>query len=214
MKRCIGVFFMSYSQLLAFFFNEAVWTPPTSRCNLFVTGTDEYKQASSASPGRRIQVETIDFLLYGTRTLLPHLSADFDRQSVTTTCRDWAVMVGFTAMYHMSRAMKKPDFCLCENKAQVSFAVTAKLISAFVFATRIVHFLFFIKPKFHASSFFLKLYMPVCVRPGRNSRRLVFSRRCSIYNQYLPHVNGWGSLALGGNSSSSFARSLWAEGSH
>ena len=33
-----------------------------------------------------------------------------------------------------------------------SFAVTAKLISAFVFATRIVHFLFLLNPKF--SSFY------------------------------------------------------------
>ena len=37
-------------------------------------------------------------------------------------------------------------------KTQISFAVTAKLISAFVFAIRIVHFLFFLNPKFQASS--------------------------------------------------------------
>ena len=39
--------------------------------------------------------------------------------------------------------MRKPDFCLCENKGadqlRGSFAVTVKLISAFVFATRIVN---------------------------------------------------------------------------
>ena len=39
--------------------------------------------------------------------------------------------------------MRKPDFCLCENKG----AVTAKLISAFVFATRL--------PKSECSSFLL-----------------------------------------------------------
>ena len=38
----------------------------------------------------------------------------------------------------MSRAMRKPDFAKAKTKAQISFAVTAKLISAFVFATRIV----------------------------------------------------------------------------
>ena len=51
-----------------------------------------------------------------------------------------------------------------KTKAQISFAeadVTAKLISSFVFATRIVKFLFFLKPKFQASSLFLKLYRPV-----------------------------------------------------
>ena len=39
-----------------------------------------------------------------------------------------------------------------KTKTQISFAVTAKLISAFVFATRIVHFLFFLNPKCQASS--------------------------------------------------------------
>ena len=43
--------------------------------------------------------------------------------------------------------------------------VAAKLISAFVFATPIVHFLFFLNPKFQASCHFLCLYSSVCVRP-------------------------------------------------
>ena len=64
---------------------------------------------------------------------------------------------------------KKADFCLC----------TAKLISAFVFATRIVHFLFLLNPKFQAFMLLLGLYMSVCVRPGRKPRRPVFSRRGS-----------------------------------
>ena len=42
----------------------------------------------------------------------------------------------------------KTGFCLCENRRRL----TAKLISAFVFATRIVQFLFFLNPKFQASS--------------------------------------------------------------
>ena len=37
----------------------------------------------------------------------------------------------------MSRLMTQPTFCMCEIKAQISFAVTAKLISVYVFATRI-----------------------------------------------------------------------------
>ena len=48
----------------------------------------------------------------------------------------------------MSRIVRKPDFCLCENK------VAAKLISAFVFATRIVQFLFFLNPKFQLLAHF------------------------------------------------------------
>ena len=38
-----------------------------------------------------------------------------------------------------------------KTKTQISFAVTTKLISSFLFATQIVHFLFFLNPKFEAS---------------------------------------------------------------
>ena len=54
-----------------------------------------------------------------------------------------------------------------KTKAQISFAVTVKLISAFVFATRIVLFLLCLTPKFQASSCFLWLYRSVCVGPVR-----------------------------------------------
>ena len=40
-------------------------------------------------------------------------------------------------------------------------------ISAFVFATRIVQFLYFLNPKFPVSSILLCLYSPVCVEPVR-----------------------------------------------
>ena len=95
--------------------------------------------------------------------------------------------------YHMSRVTRKPDFAYAKTKAQISFAVTyaktkaqisfavtAKLISAFVFATRIVHFLFLLNPKFQASMLLLGLYMSVCVRPDWKQRRPVFSRRGSL----------------------------------
>ena len=39
------------------------------------------------------------------------------------------------------------------TKTQISFAVTAKLISVFVFATWIVQSLFYLNPKFQASSY-------------------------------------------------------------
>ena len=63
---------------------------------------------------------------------------------------------------------EKPGFLLinAKTKAQISCAVTAKLIRAFAFATRIVHFLSFINSKFQAS----QLHRPVCVRPDRKSR--------------------------------------------
>ena len=42
-----------------------------------------------------------------------------------------------------------------KQRALISFAVTAKLISAFVFATRIKKFLYFLNPKFPASNHLL-----------------------------------------------------------
>ena len=67
-----------------------------------------------------------------------------------------------------------------KTKTQISFAVTAKLISAFVFATQIVQSLYFLNPKFQASSRLLWLHSPVCVGPGRKPRRPVFSQRGSF----------------------------------
>ena len=71
-------------------------------------------------------------------------------------------------------------FAYAKIKAQISFAVTEKLICAFVFATRIVVFILFLNPKFQASSQALLLHRPVCVGPGRKPRRPVFLRRGSI----------------------------------
>ena len=67
--------------------------------------------------------------------------------------------------WYMSRRIRKSTICICENKGAYQ---NAKLISAFVFTTRIVAFLYFLNPKFLAFSLLLHLYRPVCVRPGQN----------------------------------------------
>ena len=66
-----------------------------------------------------------------------------------------------------------------KTKTQISFAVTAKLISTFVFATRIVQSPYFLNSKFQASSHLQWLYSPVYVGPGWKPRRPVFSQRGS-----------------------------------
>ena len=63
-----------------------------------------------------------------------------------------------------------------KTKTQISFAVTAKLISVFVFATRIVQSLYYPNPKFQASSHLQRLYSPVCVGPGRKPPKTGFLR--------------------------------------
>ena len=87
---------------------------------------------------------------------------------------------------------EKTFFAYAKTKTQISFAVTAKLISAFVFATLIEQSLYFLNPKFQVSSHFPQLYSLVCVGPGRNPRRPVFSQRgsnkedkCSSHVSYI-----------------------------
>ena len=75
-------------------------------------------------------------------------------------------------------------FAYANTKTQISFAVTAKLISAFVFATQIVQSFYFLNPKFQASSHLLFLYSPVCVGPGRKPRRPVFSQRDTYHLEF------------------------------
>ena len=53
---------------------------------------------------------------------------------------------------YISRRMGKPTICICENKDTDQ---TAKLISTFVFSTRIVQFLYYINPKFQTSNHLL-----------------------------------------------------------
>ena len=81
--------------------------------------------------------------------------------------------------------MRNRLFAYAKTKTQISFAVTAKLISAFVFATWIVQFLYFLNPEFHASSHLLWLYRPVCVGPGRKPQRQVFSERGSLVGECI-----------------------------
>ena len=60
----------------------------------------------------------------------------------------------------MSSIMRKQTFCTCKNKG----AVTAKLISTFVFATQIVQIPYLLNQNFLVSSHLLCLYSLFCVR--------------------------------------------------
>ena len=61
--------------------------------------------------------------------------------------------------------------------------LSAKLISAFVFAKPIVQSLYFlhVNPKFQVSNYILCLHSLVCVGPGRKPRRPIFSQQGSFY---------------------------------
>ena len=66
-----------------------------------------------------------------------------------------------------------------KTKAQISFAVTPKVISAFVFATRIVQSHYFLNTKSHASSHLLSQLSVVCDGTGGKPKLLVLSRKGS-----------------------------------
>ena len=87
----------------------------------------------------------------------------------------------------MSRLMRKPTICIGENKD----ADQLRGNRDFVFATRIVQFLFYLNPKFQASSSFLCLYRPVCVGAVRKPHGW-FSHEvaqlcllCTVHSGYL-----------------------------
>ena len=79
----------------------------------------------------------------------------------------------------MNLFVRKSVFDYAKTKTQISFVVTAKLISAFVFATRIVQYIYSLNTKFEASSPLLWLYSRACVGPGWKPQRPVFSQRGS-----------------------------------
>ena len=81
----------------------------------------------------------------------------------------WDEETEFSVQYNMRRSFE-PE--------------TAQLISAFVFATQIVHFLYYLNPKFQVFSHFLWLYSRVCVGPGRKPRGPVFAQRGSFQRTF------------------------------
>ena len=93
--------------------------------------------------------------------------------------------------HYMSRPMGKLTICIGKKKkAQISFTLTAKLISAFVFATWIVQFLFYLNPKFQASSSFRCLYSPVCVGPVRKPHCWFSQEAAHMQNPAVVRVYG------------------------
>ena len=75
----------------------------------------------------------------------------------------------------MSPASVNQQSAYGKSKAQIICAVAAQMISPFVFATQIVHFLFYLNRKFQAPQCFLRLYRLVCVGPGQKLKLLFFS---------------------------------------
>ena len=84
------------------------------------------------------------------------------------------------------RCEKTGFFAYAKTKTLISFAVTAKLIKAFVFATLIVQSLYFLNPKFLASNHLLWLYSPLCFGPVRNPEDRFCHDKAHIDNMDVP----------------------------
>ena len=67
--------------------------------------------------------------------------------------------------------MRKSDFAYAKTTAQIGCAVTAQLISTFVFASQIVQSLYFKNLKFQAASHLLCLYSLVCGTKSETPKR-------------------------------------------
>ena len=83
--------------------------------------------------------------------------------------------------------MGKPTICIGENKDADQLRGNREADHAFVFATRIVQFLFYLNPKFQASSSFLCLYRLVCVGPGRKPHCWFSHEAANFFGADQPH---------------------------
>ena len=63
--------------------------------------------------------------------------------------------------------MRKPAFCICENKDGDQLHSNCAADQRLYFAIRIEQSLYYLSPKVQTSSYVLWLYSPVCVGPGR-----------------------------------------------
>ena len=63
--------------------------------------------------------------------------------------------------------MRKPTFNICENKDADQLRGDGEADHALVFAIWIVQSLYYLNPKFQASSHYLWLHSLVCVGPGQ-----------------------------------------------
>ena len=106
-------------------------------------------------------------------------SSNYPKSMVLSKLRKIRLNLCKSHFFYMSRVVRKPAFCIYENKD--ADQLRGKLISAFVFATQIVQSLYFLNTKFQTSSYLLWLYRPVCVGSSRKPRRPVFSERGSYY---------------------------------
>ena len=86
---------------------------------------------------------------------------------------------GCLTLRYMSLVMRKPAFSICENKDADQLRSNCAADQRLCFRIWIEQSLYYLNPKFKASSYLLWLYSLVCVGPGQKPRRPGFSQRGS-----------------------------------
>ena len=87
-------------------------------------------------------------------------------QAIFFTQNAFAIHIIHIKLHYMSHLMRKPTICICENKGVDQLRSNCEADQRLCFrysASAII--LFYLNPKFQASSSFLRLYRPVCVGP-------------------------------------------------
>ena len=123
--------------------------------------------------------------------LLENFNASVTRTRTGTGT--WTTGVTAIALCTSCSRAKNQQSAYAKTKAQISFAVisfavTAKLIISFVFATRLVQFLYFLNPKFPASSHLLCLYSFICVGSVQKPHCLFSHEAAQIIRQLQPNL--------------------------
>ena len=77
-------------------------------------------------------------------------------------------------LFNMSCVMRKPAFCICENKDADQLRFNREADQRLCFRYTDSTILLLPKSEFQASSHLLLLYSPVCVGPGQKPQRPVF----------------------------------------
>ena len=91
-------------------------------------------------------------------------------------CTCWFVLevvgnaeVRFTSdAAHLNHVMRKPTFCICDDKGADQLCSICEADHHLFFATQMVQFLYFLNPKFPAFGRLWYLYSSVCVGPVQN----------------------------------------------
>ena len=91
----------------------------------------------------------------------------------------------------MSLVVRKPTFCMCENKDADQLRGNRKADQRLCFRCIDSKSLYFLNTKCQASNHLVWLYSPVCVGPGRKPQRPVFSQRGSnMSDAHIPCSKG------------------------